>query len=75
MPASHADTLVIDAVRQAADVERPAKGQSMAEVEARFGAPKTREPAIGQPPIARWVYDRFTVYFEGDTVLHSVAHR
>ena len=73
--ASQADTLVIDAVRQAEGVERPVKGQSMAEVEARFGVPKTREPATGQPPISRWVYDGFTVYFEGDTVLHSVVHR
>lgn len=72
---SRADTLVIDAVRQSAGVECPAKGQSMADVEARFGAPNSKEPAIGQPPITRWIYADFTVYFEGDTVLHAVVHR
>lgn len=75
LPASQADTLMIEAVRQAAGVECPIKGQSMAAVEARFGAPNTKEPAVGQPPITRWVYAGFTVYFEGDTVLHSVVHR
>ncbi|MBI5039850.1 MAG: hypothetical protein HZB57_01140 [Gammaproteobacteria bacterium] len=73
--ASHADTLVIDAVRQSAGVECPAKGQSMADVEARFGTQNSKEPGIGQPPITRWVYAGFTVYFEGDTVLHAVVHR
>jgi hypothetical protein len=29
---------------------------------------------VGDPPITRWVYDRFTVYFENDRVIHSVVH-
>lgn len=27
---------------------------------------------MGQPPISRWSYPDFTVYFENDLVLHSV---
>lgn len=70
-----ADTLLIDTVRQSAGLERPARGDSMAQVEARFGAPGQIVDAVGQPPITRWVYPDFTVYFEGDRVLHAVARR
>jgi hypothetical protein len=29
-------------------------------------------PAVGEPPISRWEYTGYTVYFEHDLVLHSV---
>lgn len=70
-----ADTLLIDNARQSAGLERPARGDSMAQVEARFGAPEQAIPAVGQPPVTRWVYPDYTVYFEGDRVLHAVARR
>lgn len=70
-----ADTLVIDAARANADAERPDEGDTMAAVEARFGKPQSVIEAVGQPPITRWIYDGFTVYFEGDRTLHSVVHR
>ena len=44
----------------------------MASVEARFGPPATRSSAVGQPPITRWDYPDFTVFFEYDHVVHSV---
>jgi hypothetical protein len=50
----------------------PARGMSMADVESRFGAPAERYAAVGQPPISRWVYPSFVVYFENQTVVHSV---
>lgn len=75
LPAVQADTLVIDAVRQAAAIERPSRGQSMGEVEARFGRPEQQLPATGQPPITRWIYAGFTVYFEDSTVVHAVVNR
>ncbi len=53
---------------------RPARGTTMSEVEAQFGAPVRKYPAVGQPPITRWVYDHFTVYFENDRVIHTVLH-
>jgi len=40
------------AVKQA-DVATPARGMSMDEVAAKFGAPVTKVPAVGRPPIAR----------------------
>jgi hypothetical protein len=51
----------------------PARGMSMAQVEARFGAPAERFAAVGQPPITRWVYPGFVVYFEYQTVVHAVV--
>jgi hypothetical protein len=53
----------------------PANGLSMEQVIARFGEPRQRVPAVGDPPIARWAYEGYTVYFEHQTVLHSVVHR
>ena len=70
-----ADTLVIDdqvVVREAA-VETPRRGASMQSVEARFGAPGSRHAAVGQPPITRWDYPGFSVYFEHQHVVHAVA--
>lgn len=55
--------------------ERPARGSSMSSVEARFGAPATRHAAVGDPPIARWDYAQFSVFFEHDKVLHAVVIR
>ena len=73
--AAQADTLMIDSVAQSAGADRPTKGQSMSQVEAAYGAPREVVPAVGQPPITRWVYDGFTVYFEDSTVLHAVIKR
>ena len=52
----------------------PGRGMHMDQVEARFGTPKEKIPAVGEPPISRWVYDNYTVYFERDIVLDSVMH-
>ena len=59
-------------------VERPKRGITMAEVEKHFGAPVTRHPAVGganphQPPITRWDYNGFSVFFEKDHVIDAVT--
>jgi len=59
-----------DIVRTHPDM--PARGQTMEQVRAQLGAPDERVPAVGEPPISRWIYDDFTVYFEHDRVIHSV---
>jgi hypothetical protein len=71
-----AETLVVDDQVQLkpAAVELPARGASMAAIEARFGAPVARHAAVGKPPITRWDYKGFTVYFEYQHVVHAVAH-
>ncbi|WP_111656449.1 hypothetical protein [Isoalcanivorax indicus] len=52
----------------------PERGMTQTQVERAFGPPNTRRPAVGQPPISRWVYDDFTVYFENNYTLHAVSH-
>jgi hypothetical protein len=51
----------------------PSRGLTMAQVEQRYGAPADRIAAVGKPPIARWVYPSFVVYFEYNLVIHAVA--
>lgn len=73
--ASLAETLVVDdqvMVRESS-VERPGKGATMKSVQARFGAPASRHATVGQPPITRWDYPGFAVFFEHEQVIHSVA--
>jgi hypothetical protein len=53
--------------------DRPSRGMSMEKVEAAFGAPASRVAPIGDPPITRWEYPGFVVYFEHHLVVHSVA--
>jgi hypothetical protein len=70
-----AEPIVVDdqvMVREA-PVERPARGMTMRAVEDRFGAPATRHATVGQPPITRWDYQGFSVFFENDRVIHAVA--
>ena len=51
----------------------PARGMTMTQVASKFGAPVTKVPAVGNPPISRWDYPGFVVYFERDHVIHSVV--
>ncbi|MDO6461674.1 hypothetical protein Q4485_13270 [Granulosicoccaceae sp. 1_MG-2023] len=55
------------------DTAAPRHGEAMRDVLAEYGEPSERLPAVGAPPISRWVYDEFRVYFEGDRVIHSVS--
>jgi hypothetical protein len=55
-------------------VERPKTGQSMDQVTSRFGNPDQKLAAVGEPPISRWVYAQYTVYFESNHVIHSVLN-
>lgn len=76
---THADTLLIPLGEQAPEkqtTQRPAKGLSTAEVVEIFGKPLKQTPAVGNPPISRWTFDDFVVYFESDKVIHTVLkHR
>ena len=70
-----AETLAMPTGEPAATVERPKRGSTMSTVQSRFGEPVTRHAAVGQPPITRWDYPQFAVYFENDRVLHAVIVR
>ena len=70
------DVLLIERVQEE-PANLPARGMSMSQVEARFGAPSDRlDPRGGQkrdwPTINRWTYPGFTVYFERNKVIDVV---
>jgi hypothetical protein len=73
--AASAETIVADdglAVKPP-DVPAPTRGMTMDQVASKFGAPATKLPAVGKPPITRWEYPGFVVYFERDYVICSVS--
>lgn len=77
--AASAETLLIERVQEE-PMALPARGLTMAQVQARFGAPSDRlDPRGGQkrqwPTINRWQYPNFVVYFERDKVIDAVAVR
>ncbi|GAB3356422.1 hypothetical protein [Lysobacter tyrosinilyticus] len=73
-------TLLIERVQEENKAAMPVRGQTMAEVEAKYGAPSEKlEPRGGQkrkwPTINRWAYANFTVYFEKSRVIDVVANK
>lgn len=53
----------------------PTRGMTMEYVEANFGSPASKRLPVGDPPITRWEYSGFIVYFEYKRVIHSVSKR
>ena len=58
-------------------VKLPAKGDKMAKVVKQFGQPQVKHKAAGgdtrlHPPITRWDYDAFSVFFEHGAVVDAV---
>ena len=77
---AQAEVLLIDAIAQepantSSGLPRPTNGKTMKAVEARFGKPESTHGPVGEPPISRWDYPDYSVYFEYDRVLTSVVHR
>jgi hypothetical protein len=78
--AASAETLLIERVQEENKAAMPTRGQTMAEVEAKYGAPTEKlDPQGGQkrqwPTINRWAYPAFTVYFEKSRVIDVVANK
>ncbi|SRR5690554_4906982 len=57
-----------------AQLQTPKQGSSQQAVLASYGEPLKRHQSIGNPPITRWDYQDFSVYFEYKTVINSVKH-
>ena len=78
-PAS-AETLLIQRAQAASKATLPTRGMSMSAVESAFGAPAQKHAAVGggsahTPPITRWDYPTFSVYFENSHVVNSVLSK
>lgn len=75
---AHAESLRMK-VKQEQHMNMPKRGMSMAQVKHAYGAPLKVLPTRGgsskyQPPIHRWEYASYIVYFEYKHVIHSVAN-
>ena len=73
---AQADQVIIPITKQAEDVKgimpTPQHGQSMELVQTRWGQEIFRAEAVGEPPITKLEYSDFFVYFENETVIHTV---
>ena len=84
LPAKPIEPAPVDeTVRESSTVESPspapsftlpARGTSMTDVERQLGKPTRSVAAVGTPPITRWEYANFTIYFEHSRVLHAVSN-
>ena len=73
---ARAELIIVDDGKVAvmpSSTPQPARGALMKTVEKQFGAPAEKHPTVGKPPITRWDYAGFSVFFEGDRVIDTVA--
>ena len=76
---ARADTLEMPAAASpAAAGGMPQRGESMSEVVEHFGQPSEKHAAVGgdaphHPPITRWDYPGYSVFFERRVVLDTVV--
>ncbi len=54
------------------DMNIPVRGMHMDQVEKMYGKPMGINPPVGEPPITRWDYPGYAVYFEYSYVIQSV---
>jgi hypothetical protein len=81
LPAVRADVLKLPAPAPAtatASAALPIRGESQRTVLSRYGEPAKRHAAVGggsaaQPPITRWDYAGFSVFFENSHVVDAVV--
>lgn len=52
----------------------PQNNMTQNAVRTEFGDPQEQLPAVGEPPISRWRYPGYTVFFERDRVIISVPN-
>ncbi|MCW3150246.1 phosphodiesterase [Stutzerimonas stutzeri] len=55
-------------------IDMPARGEHKNRVLEHFGLADEEHPTVGKPPITRWDYREFSVYFENERVINSVRH-
>ncbi|MCP1726697.1 hypothetical protein J2T60_000662 [Natronospira proteinivora] len=70
-PRSGGDRLWIEDA-ESHDIDVPSRGMNMENVRNVHGEPRDIEGPVGDPPITRWVYEDYSVYFEHELVLHTV---
>ena len=70
-----AETIKIPVGQQSSQyqqLQRPTLGMHTTHVEKLWGEPLSLHKPKGSPPISRWEYEQFIVYFESSHVIHTV---
>ncbi len=67
--------LAIPSPPVAKTLNMPGRSMTMEAVESKFGTPQRKHDAVGIPPISRWDYADYSVFFENNLVIDSVAHQ
>ncbi|MCF6301266.1 MAG: hypothetical protein L3J52_09150 [Proteobacteria bacterium] len=70
-----ADVLLIDRIQNSSSLELPNRSSTMDQVQNEFGEPQQISAAVGTPPITKWTYPKFSVYFERQWVINAVIHK
>lgn len=70
-----AETVTMDGVMARSDDGRPSRGMTQSSVKSKYGSPASVNAPVGDPPISRWEYANFVVFFEYDRVIHAVVKR
>jgi hypothetical protein len=70
-----AETLNMEGTMARSDDGQPSRGMSQESVESKYGSPASVKAPVGEPPISRWEYANFVVFFEYDKVIHTVTKR
>ena len=71
--AQNMDMSAVDRSATFDEAGKPTRGMTQDAVEASFGAPQDVRDPVGDPPITRWEYPGFVVFFEYDRVIHAVS--
>jgi len=72
---AQADTLKMDGMSAGSGDAHPTRGMTQNSVQSKYGSPVNVRAPVGDPPITRWEYQDFVVFFEYDRVIHAVAKR
>lgn len=70
---SASSMVAMPATSSAVPANAPRNNMTMDQVRESFGEPEKAVDAVGDPPIARWQYPQYVVYFEYDRVITSVG--
>ena len=74
-PAVMADVLLIERSQVMAGMDLPQKSTTMNQVRSQYGDPISESGPVGNPPITKWEYADFFVYFEHQHVITSVLKK
>ena len=73
---ANADEVLVPVTEQGdKSINVPHNSQTQEEVREKFGEPLKEAEPVGTPAITKWEYDKFTVVFENDRVIHTVLKK